>query len=361
MLSSTSLTSNCKEFDKKCGSMTMHDCIHCHKMCSVPSQLVASFRAPPQPHFLLFLKMPAGVGGLSKVDLAILTNDGLKKIASARGIDWSKGVSRVEIIGKLREAGYDKYADDSQQGTNVVSVESELRASIKALQDTVSELREQLLAITTTVKSCPEQIFQFENVRKDISAIREAFSKADIAPGENAVRALSGSDESVATTGLPLPSASTSPVSTYAETAARAAAKKASAQHPRDPYSWSLVTHKRHSAKLNALSSKSPELVSERGLESATRIKRSEFFLGGIGLDSTAADVKNYCYDRSVSLTSVRLFPSKKFYGTLCARFAVDSAHKDDVCTDDFWPTGITVRPWVYPNASEGDSHPTPQ
>ena len=124
------------------------------------------------------------------------------------------------------------------------------------------------------------------------------------------------------------------------------------------PYAWSLVTHKRQQARLKS-STDQQTTRSSTGLAGAPKIKQKTFFLSNISLDSTSADVAAFCEEKEVTLTSCYMFPSKIFYGTLCAKIAVDVKHGDQVLSDGFWPTDMRIRPWRYGNHGQSDPEPS--
>lgn len=90
-----------------------------------------------------------------------------------------------------------------------------------------------------------------------------------------------------------------------------------------------------------------------KALTGAAPRKRAVFFVGGISLDSTSADLIEYCRRRGVQVSSCRMFPSKRF-GTQAARLSVAAADADrqGLLSDDFWPEHVVIRPWYFPGSS---------
>lgn len=93
-------------------------------------------------------------------------------------------------------------------------------------------------------------------------------------------------------------------------------------------------------------------------LKGAVRVKRAVYFVGGIDLESSEDSVREYCKQRNVRLFNCRFLPSKIF-GTKSARITVAAtdASTEDIQSDNFWPSNITVRPWSFPSRTLGESN----
>ena len=93
-------------------------------------------------------------------------------------------------------------------------------------------------------------------------------------------------------------------------------------------------------------------------VRSATRIPRKVFFVSNFSLDTSARDVVDYCQKRKITVTGCVMFPSKIFYGTLCAKLTAESSGEEEILSDEFWPNGISVRPWRFPESNTDQPQP---
>lgn len=259
--------------------------------------------------------------GLDQVDLAVLSDTGVRNLASKHGVKIGKTESRPSIIQKLRDQKIGKPArpqvaevgDASTSpplGENLAS----LVAAVKSLQETVVNLTRELEAVK---KGPPLQSLP----------VSESFS----APAKEVqgVRALS--------------------VTTRRSYASAAQMPRPRPDMEETAHSWSIVQQKR---ALAASRTREADPSSKGRLTSSRPMKRAVFFVGGIGLQCTVEDVVEHCQENGTTVTSCRVFPSRRNFGTLAARLTVASEDSDKVLTDGFWPDGVSARKWEFDSSA---------
>ena len=81
-------------------------------------------------------------------------------------------------------------------------------------------------------------------------------------------------------------------------------------------------------------------------LVGAERIKKRDYYVGGISLNCTADDLKSFCDDNNCSVLDCQLMPSRR-HGTLSARLVVRESCASEV-EKISCPSHIFVRPWNF-------------
>ena len=76
------------------------------------------------------------------------------------------------------------------------------------------------------------------------------------------------------------------------------------------------------------------------------RDRISRFFVSGISESVKDTQILMYLKNRSVHVTHLKLFPSKR-KGTLSAKLNIHSKDFKIIRAEDFWPSYVKCRPWI--------------
>ena len=76
-----------------------------------------------------------------------------------------------------------------------------------------------------------------------------------------------------------------------------------------------------------------------------------DLFLGGCSLDSTTDQIKSFCESSSVQLKSCEDLESKSLYYK-SYKISVPLSVRDQLLSEEFWPTGIFIRKFYKPRVS---------
>ena len=314
-----------------------------------------------------------------QVDLAILSDDGLRKIAEKASISVPSGTDgfRPALIEALRAAGLDKHflpPRESEPETTGPEERLALQKEVSRLAEQVSEIVQKLESLSRPC-SCPPLLENVKSLEHDVMKLQESNEKfcselreeiktvANARPHDTGI----GRDtHEVQVRHVPvlLPSEGHAPGenhlrTTYANTANAARANHAPSgsntmyrrlhaqrsevvPSPSRTDAWNLVVNKRTQR------SERPNTASSANVKCAKRIERSVHFVAQLDLDCTAEDVAKYCQAQDVVVTGCRVFPSRRNFGTACTRLVIAKENKDKINAAEFWPEGVTVRDWVF-------------
>ena len=339
-----------------------------------------------------------------QIDLACLSDSGLKTLATKHNIKWNKGDTRSHVVQLLRESGVGRpslpsaqdagEAQSKEDSSPIKNCESNDLTSILAA---VTELQQQVRIMSKVLKelgtSLPEHVS--EQTANAIGAIADACDVnkrgidtiADLAREVGEVRreqleqtsrisdltgtvqiqnqnlltvqpqlpAIGMTEPSIDANKAPARARDSHPTGrplTYASATVRGplvprsstAASRMLKESP-DPYKYHLIAEKQTEKKRQSATTHVP---CKDNVKCAPRIKRAKFFTANFELDCTAADIIEFCRGKDVVATGCYVYPSKMRYGTLCAILTVDHKHSDTVMSDGFWPEGIYIRPFIY-------------
>lgn len=290
----------------------------------------------------------------ASLDLAILTDNGLEEIALKCGVSIPPDYLRPSLIETLRAGGYDKfYQSDKHQpeAQNLEDKTANLVVTVAALKATVEDLSAQLEAFTDRLKGnqapSPPPPLELKALQEDVAAIKAATVSSHGSAIIGQPHAPTRGDVRTTPPRTHAQHVSYADRVSYADPVAHQPVVTPQTENTHEQ--WSFVTRKRNSA---AQRTQTREAGAKTGLQSAKRVRRSVFYVGGMDLQSTAEDVVNHCEEKGVSVTACRVFPSKRNFGTLAARLTIAEEGSATAQGDTFWPAGVSVRPWRFAEES---------
>ena len=331
-------------------------------------------------------------GNPFNIDLAILSDSGLKTLAGKHGIKWEKGVARGHVVQQLRDSGIGRVVSRTEEDTPCESekagIES-LRSTVEGLQDVVRCLSEELKSLGEFARSAiPAEIAsmnlvnsnlaravddlgvvqqqEVEKLSNTIRTIRHLPQPEQRSLQERERRANPAAVCEQETRTMPrsitneTERASTIQPQTYASALTERTSsrpldrmeRKPPRARPASADEWSYARDKRQRAQERENDKKPP-----RTLVGATPIECIDLFIGNLDLESTAQDIISHCKIKNVTATWCRIFPSRKRFGTACAKLTIAAIHGSEVLSENFWPGEIQARKWVpRSNLNEGIS-----
>lgn len=267
-------------------------------------------------------------------DLAILSDDGLRKIADKCGRPWESNELRPAVISSLREGGFDRYSVEKD------SELAQLKEAVTLLSEQVTIISAKLASLSSpplhdAVVSIQKTVQRLEEKDATVSPAGETPTCVPrVEPAELAAAHGTGTSHAKNKPASGIPTAWTAEP--------RGPQHRTPPPSVDSPFKWNYVSHKRRKVNEKHEGAGTLKGATSKG-------KRVEIFVGNLDLETTASTIVHHCTANGITPTTCKVFPSKKRFGTAVAWMTVwdDEATLTAITDEEFWPEEIYARRWI--------------